>query len=216
MNFGKVKVTNPLTISGLSFWHIFPSLFSAETNIMYHLRLLSLATVLVLAASLNWGCRKADRLTQFNISYVSQATISSGMAVSLPFDTMTPEMETRSETEFEVNDTRKDKVQEIKLTSLQLQITAPGTQEFDFLKDIEIYIDADGLGETLLASKYNIDDSVGSSLSLDVSRSDFQAYIKQDRFTLRLNAVTDRTIAQDVDLDIYSTFFVNAKLIGKA
>lgn len=162
------------------------------------------------------SCRKADRLTQFNVQYTSTATISSSATVSVPFVVITPDVETNSEATFAVNDTRKDKIQEIQLTSLNIQITNPQSQDFNFLKEVEIFINADGLSEILLASKYNLQNTNTQYLELDVSENDFQEYIKKEEFTLRVRTVTDEALLNDVDIEINSDFWVNAKLIGKA
>lgn len=162
------------------------------------------------------SCKPGDRFTQFNIEYNSSFTVSSGTSINIPINLMTPDVETNSEQKFEVHDTRKDKIQEILLTSMLITVTSPSGQEFDFLKEIEIFISADGLSEVLLASKYNIQNTVGVSLYLDASLQDFKEYIKKDEFTLRVRTVTDETILQDIDVDIKSSFYVDAKLIGKA
>jgi hypothetical protein len=99
------------------------------------------------------SCKKGNRISQFEIVYEEDFVVSQGASLSLPFVISSPDMETNSEAEFESNDTRKNKVQEIKLTSLILTITAPTNKEFDFLKDVEIYIDAEDLPELLLANK---------------------------------------------------------------
>lgn len=136
--------------------------------------------------------------------------------MSVPFVVITPDVETNSEATFAVNDTRKDKIQEIQLTSLNIQITNPQSQDFNFLKEVEIFINADGLSEILLASKYNLQNTNTQYLELDVSENDFQEYIKKEEFTLRVRTVTDEALLNDVDIEINSDFWVNAKLIGKA
>lgn len=178
--------------------------------------MMRLLLLFILPSLLLSSCRKADRLTQFNVQYTSTATISSTATVSVPFVVITPDIETNSESTFAVHDTRKDKIQEIKLTSLNIQIVNPQTQNFNFLKEIEIYIDADGLSEILLASKYNLQNNNAQYLELEVSENDFQEYIKKDEFTLRVRSITDEALLNDVDIEINSDFWVNAKLIGKA
>ena len=64
------------------------------------------------------ACDKLDELTKFDMEYSQRATIPSSAGIDLPFDVFTPEMETNSESTFEVNDTRKDLIEEIKLTEL--------------------------------------------------------------------------------------------------
>lgn len=175
-----------------------------------------LIVLFAILLGLTTACKPGDKFTQFDIEYNSSFTVSSGASVNVPINLFTPDVETNSESTFEVNDTRKDKIQEILLTSLLITVTAPNGKELDFLKEIEIFISANGLNEVLLASKYNIQNTVGVSLLLDPSLIDFKEYIKKDEFTLRVRTVTDEAILQDVDVDIRTKFYVDAKLIGKA
>ncbi|MFT7613413.1 MAG: hypothetical protein ACI9J3_002386 [Parvicellaceae bacterium] len=171
---------------------------------------------LLLVTIVLFGCKKADKLTQFNLKYDSSITIQSTTSINIPVNLFTPDIETNSEAEFAVHDTRKDKIQKITLSGMKVTITNPPGQEFDFLKDLEVFMSADGLAEIKIASKYNISNSIGVVLTMDVTGEDFQEYIKKDNFILRVRSVTDETLLQDVDLNIESTFWVDAKLIGKA
>jgi hypothetical protein len=162
-----------------------------------------------------FGCKKGG-FTQFNMNYEASIVIQGGIGISTPFSVNTPDIESNAESEFEVNDTRKDKIQHITLTSLNLEITSPNGQEFDFLEDIELYISADGLDEMLLSYVYNMNNSVGNTVSLTCSQSDFQEYIKKDKFKLRVRTVSDEYNLNDVQITIKGKFNVDAKLIGKA
>lgn len=158
-------------------------------------------------------CDKIDNLTKFHIDYDTQVTIPSSAGVNLPFDVLTPDTETNSESKFDSNDTRKDLIEEIKLTQLQLVITSPSNTDFSFLESIEVYISADGLEEIKIASKVDVPEGV-STLDLDVSDADLKEYIKKDSYSLRLNTVTDEAMSQDHVIDVKSTFFVDAKILG--
>jgi hypothetical protein len=170
--------------------------------------------LLVLAVfCLATACDKVDDLTKFNLAYQSKVVIPASAGVDLPFNVFTPQMETDSESEFAVNDTRKDLIEEIKLTELQMVITSPSNGVFGFLKSIEVYISADGLDEIKIAEQEVAEDA-GSTLDVDVLDVDLKEYIKKDKFNLRLNTVTDEAIESDHEIDVNSTFFVDAKVLG--
>ena len=171
--------------------------------------------MLAMTLTVLFGCKKGG-FTQFDVEYETSFTIQNGTGISVPVSFLTPDIESNSEAEFEVNDTRKDKIQHITLTTLSLEITSPIGQEFDFLEDIELFISADGVDEILLAYVYNMENSVGNFINLTCSQSDFQEFIKQDKFTLRVRTVSDEYNLNDVEIKIKSTFNVDAKLIGKA
>jgi len=160
------------------------------------------------------SCDKLDELTKFDMEYSQRATIPSSAGIDLPFDVFTPEMETNSESTFEVNDTRKDLIEEIKLTELEMVIISPDGADFSFLNSIEVYISADGLEEIKIAYLEEVPDDAGSVITLDTADTDLKEYIKSDEFSLRLNTVTDELMSTDHELEVNSTFFVDAKILG--
>jgi hypothetical protein len=170
--------------------------------------------VLLLSVLSLVGCKKLNKLTQFNIDFTSEAVIPSSIGINLPIDIQTPPVTTNSETTFEVNDTRKDKIEQIMLTDLNLTITSPQSQDFSFLESIELHLSAEGLDEILIAWKNPVPNVNETVLALECTNVDMQEYIKKDAFTLRVKAVTDEVITQDHYLSIFSRYFVDAKIVG--
>jgi len=161
------------------------------------------------------GCKKLDKLTQFNMEFNEDIVIPSSTGINLPFNIITPDVATNSESTFAVNDTRKDLIEEIKLTKLTLTITAPSNADFGFLKSIGVFISADGLSETKIASKDVVPSDIGAVLNLEVVNTNLKDYILKDSFKLRLNTVTDELMSSDYHIDIKSVFFVDAKILGQ-
>lgn len=160
------------------------------------------------------GCKKIDKLTQFEMEFNETVVIPSSTGINLPFNILTPDVETNSESTFEVNDTRKDLVEEIKLTTLTLTLTSPSNADFSFLKSVNIYISAEGITEAKIAWKDNVPSDI-SVLNLEVTGVDLKEYIKKDKFSLRLNTETDEVLTSDHHIDIHSIFFVDAKILGQ-
>jgi hypothetical protein len=171
--------------------------------------------ILVLGIILSiFGCKKIDKLTQFDMEFNATAVIPSSTGINLPFNILTPDVETNFESIFEVNDTRNDLVEEIILTTLDLTITSPSNADFSFLKSINVYISAEGLNEVKIAWKDNVPSDV-TVLNLDVTGVDLKEYIKADKFSLRLNTETDELLDSDHHIDVHSVFFVDAKILGQ-
>jgi len=160
-----------------------------------------------------FGCNKIAQLTSFSVKDHSSTTIKSTTQLNLPFDVTTPDVTTESQNEYEGNNTAKNLVESIYLKELKLTITNPSSQSFNFLKDIEIYINANGKSEQLIASKYSIADDVGTILLLDPTDVNLKEYVSQDSYKLRLRVTTDKIISNDVSIDIDSKFSVKAKLL---
>ena len=160
------------------------------------------------------ACKDLEKLTEFDMNYSSSVTIKKSTGLDLPVTLFTPDMETNAESEFAVNDTRKDMVEEIVLTGLDMTITSPSGQTFSFLKSIEVYIDAEDLPEVQVAYQSNVSESAGNKLSLETTGQDLKAYIIKDKFNLRVETVTDEALSRDTDIKIDSRFFVNARVLG--
>jgi hypothetical protein len=75
-------------------------------------------------------------------------------------------------------------------------------------------MNAEALPEVLLGSKENIPNNTGNTLELDIPDIDLKEYIKKDKFSIRLSTVTDELITQDHQIEIYSQFRVDAKILG--
>ncbi len=162
------------------------------------------------------SCEKIDKLTQFNLKYDTEVTIKSAtiLNINTPFNFYTPAIKTNSESELEVNDSRKDLVEDIKVKELKMKITAPEGQTFDFLKSIKIFIKAEGLEEKMIAWKTDMTDDGSTTITLETSDENLKDYILKDSFQLRTETVTDQLITKDTHIDINAVFWVDAKILG--
>ena len=154
-----------------------------------------------------------NKYTQFDMEFTSSITIPASSGINLPFNLFTPDVTTNSTGTFGSNNTQKELIQEIKLTEMVLDITQPGDRDFDFLEEIHIYISADGLSEIEIAFKTDIPADV-DNLKLDVNSNDIKEYIKKDKFKLRVETTTDEFLNNDVDIEVYSKYFVDAEVLG--
>jgi len=162
------------------------------------------------------SCDKIDKLTQFNLKYDTEVTIKSATIVNVntPFNFYTPAVKTNSESELEVNDSRKDLVEDIKVKELKMTIKAPEGQTFDFLKSIKIFIKAEGLEEKMIAWKTDMTDDGSTTITLETADDNLKDYILEDSFQLRTETVTDQLITQDTQIGINAVFWVDARILG--
>ncbi len=160
------------------------------------------------------SCKEIDKLTHFKMDYTSDITINSSFYIDVPFDVWTPNIPTNSETTFENNDTRTNLIEQINLTNMSMNIKSPTSQTFDFLKSIEIYINADGVDEKKIAWIDDISQTGLTTIVLETGSDDLKDYIKKDSYTLRSHTVTRQLISNTTDIEIKSSFFVDAKILG--
>ena len=171
-------------------------------------------TILSLLLLVCNSCKKIDQFTKFSMDFNNEIVIPSSTGISLPINLLTPELETNSESTFEVNDTRKDLIEEIRLTSLILTLNAPDNADFSFLESISVYMNAQDLPEVEIAWEDDVPDNAGNQISLNVSNEDFKEYIKKDEFSLRVNTITDEILTSDHQIDIATSYFIDAKILG--
>jgi hypothetical protein len=134
---------------------------------------------LILICSVLSSCKKLDEYTKFEMDFNEKTVIPSSTGVNLPFNVFSPDIETDSENTFAINDTRKDLIEEIHLTQLDLRLTSPSNSDFSFLESISIFISAEGLSELKIAWKDEVDPNTDDTLILDIADDDLQEYIKK-------------------------------------
>ena len=160
------------------------------------------------------GCNMLDKLTQFEIEYNETIVIPATLGIDTPVNVQTPDIETNSASSFEVNDTRKDLIESIILTQMDMTITSPSDETFSFLESIAVYISADSLDEIEIAWNEDISDSIGDTLDLETTDVDLKEYIKKDSFNLRVKTVIDEVIDSTCSIDLHTVFFVDAEILG--
>lgn len=159
------------------------------------------------------GCQKLFNFTYFNMEFNEYAVIKSAVGANLPFNFLTPNIETNADSVFESNDSRKKYIEEIILEELQLTITSPSNGDFSFLENIKIYITSEGIEESLIAWSDNIT-SEAKVINLTTTNADLQQYIKADRFSLKVSVETDEIITSEYTIYIHTDFFVNLTIFG--
>lgn len=175
------------------------------------LLLLLVSTMLIVPVM---ACKKASKLTQFEMKYSTTAVIESSIGINLPINILTPPVQTNSEQTFSNENTRADLLEKVALTSCVLKIKSPSNGNFSFLNAIEVFISADGLQDVKLAGKTNIPDNQGNELVLETTGEDVKEFLKKSVFSLRLKTTTDQVITQDYEIAIDAVFFVDAKILG--
>ena len=172
--------------------------------------LLSFFIVLAMLTS----CDVIDELTKFDLDYQTNYSIAPTILIDTPFSLDTPDITTDSESSFENNNTHKDLIESIKLKTIKMTIESPENGNFNFLKEIYVYINADGLEETEIANTVIHDNTNSNVIELDVLGQELKAYLKEDNFNLRIKTITDETISETHTIVVDTKFRVDAKILG--
>jgi len=172
-----------------------------------------ISLLIMLIISLH-ACKKIDKLTQFTIHFDTEATIPAGIPINTPFNIPSLEIPIETNNEFNNNNTAKELVEQAILKELKLTVTDPSNGNFNFLKDIEIFISADDLPEVKVAWVYNHPNDDQPTLNLETTDLDLQEYIKKDKLDVRVKTTFDEVLTRDYQIRMDFAFFIDAKILG--
>ncbi len=160
------------------------------------------------------SCDAIDELTKFDLDYQSNFSIPPTTLVNIPIALDTPDITTGSESSFESNNTHKDLIESIKLKTMTITIETPEDGDFNFLKEIYIYINAEGLEEIEIANGIDLQNTNSNVLELNILDQELREYIKEDSFNLKVRTTTDETINETHNIVIDTKFRVDAEILG--
>ena len=170
-------------------------------------RILTLA--LLFLGVVTVGCKAIDKLLTFYVEDTENIQI----AASFPVGVVTPlspvAVPTQSKQTFQNNNTRADLVKDVSLNQLTLTIADPTSENFDFLRSIDIYISTNASDQILLASLDKVPQGV-QSITLTPTNARLDSYLKADSYTLTTKATVARPITRDITIRSASRFKVTA------
>lgn len=160
------------------------------------------------------ACAVLDQFTKFDIPYTTTFTIPATplSGLGLPIDLVTPAIQNNNEQKFQAYNTAVNMIEEVSLKELELTILTPAGEDFSFLEEAEVFINAVGLPEVAIASKNPVS-ATDTKLVFDVSGANLKDYIQADEFTLRVSSVLDEAISADHEIQVSTVFAVDAKIL---
>lgn len=154
------------------------------------------------------SCKKINQLLTFDISNSENIKIPASTLINVPIISPVP-VTASSEESFENNNTKASLVKDVVLKKLTLTITDPATENFNFLKNIKIFIGTDQNDKILLASLDNVPTDV-STIELISSNSKLDKYIKASSYTLYTEVTLRSNVANELTVRADSKFKVTA------
>jgi len=158
-----------------------------------------------------FSCKKLNELLTFNINVENNFTVGASGPISIPFDILTPQVTTNSTQQFQNNNSDANKVKDIKLKKVDLQITSPAGKTFSFLESVHIYVSTNANDEIELAYLDNIS-TTATTISLIPTTASLDKYVKASSYSLRTKIVTKQALTQNVEVKNLCQFQVTANL----
>jgi hypothetical protein len=153
------------------------------------------------------GC--LSKLTTVKFDYKTENVIQTSALSTTGTQTFGESVATSTlKAELEANNTSVDLLDALKLKSATISIV-DSTSNFDNIENIQLWVQADGQPEVLLASKNPVPDGV-FSVNLDVNSTENLAnYIKATTFTYRVKG-TNTGALKAMNLKVNGVFGVEA------
>lgn len=156
------------------------------------------------------SCQEIDKLLTFYIDDSQNIKIASSFPVGVAAPLLPVAVPTQSASTFKNNNTRADLVKDVSLNKLALTIADPNSENFDFLRSIEVYISTgNGGDQILLASLSEVPKGV-QSITLTPTKAKLDSYIKAESYTLTTKATIAKAISRDITIRADSRFKVTA------
>ncbi|WP_299260170.1 hypothetical protein [uncultured Aquimarina sp.] len=171
-------------------------------------------TFALVLLTVSTSCEELNRLTVFELDYESDFTVASTTLIDIPISIETPPVPTNSESEFENNNTNSSLIESIQLKRLRLIVDTPTDGDFNFLQEVRLFIDAEGLEEMEIAFAENLENQNLNVIELETTGVELKDFLKQDSFTLRASTTTDETINEDYSIKVDCVFRVDANILG--
>ncbi|WP_345112796.1 hypothetical protein [Hymenobacter algoricola] len=170
-----------------------------------------LLPVLALLALATFSCKKIKQLLTFEISHTENFKIPATPLVGgLPVTLNLPVPVTNKASEtFSKQGTRADLVKDVTLTKLTLSIIDPTTENFNFLKSIEISIGTDQTDIVPLASLTDVPMGV-QTIELQSSGTKLDKYLKAPNYTLYTKATVRQATTKEITVKEEIRFKVTA------
>jgi len=160
------------------------------------------------------SCKILDDVTTFNIDLNSSFNIDANtvantsyiIGLEIPTGDIT--------TALENNNTHADLVDEINITNCIMNITSPNGGTFEFLEQITVFVNADGLTEKRIAWSSTLNSNNNITLIL-YTETNLKDYLTSDSFSIHVEGLNNQDLTEDYHVDLDMSFVVNAQLVGR-
>jgi hypothetical protein len=158
-----------------------------------------------------FACKEIDKLLTFDINHSQDLTFSSGFPLNTIQVLAPVNVTTNSQDEFKNNRTKAELVKNVSLSSLKLTIIDPATEDFSFLKSVEVFISLpDDTKEIRLAHAENIPENINNALELTSTNAKLDEYLKAPSYKLRTKVVYDEYTTKNYTIRADMKFKVTA------
>lgn len=168
-----------------------------------------LSQLLLISSLLFLGsCKDKSKDTTFNLDVTTKVTLPATFGIELPVDAISESKDTESSSVFTAENTEAGLLTEASVKSIQLVLNSPTSGNFNYLDEVNVFINANGLTELKVATMASVEPDIAiiNFTELEVDVLDF---VKASAISFRVNFTSDDYENVDHECEIYSVFEVN-------
>jgi len=159
------------------------------------------------------ACEKLDKYTQFTLDYHVSFFVPANTQTQTPVNLETVEVPINDEI-FAEYKTAVDLIEKVSIKKIEISVPGTTNTNLDFLNDIEIYLEAEGLPKVRIAWKNNIPNNASTLIELDKLSDNIAEYFKQGQFRLSTVILDDQSLTENLTLGCNLTFYIDAEVTG--
>lgn len=165
-------------------------------------------SVFLIAISIVAACNK---LISFEVGYDDTFTVPANGLAGSTIEISTTPSSTDTQEESGQNGSAIS-ISEVKLSSLSLTIVSPDSANFNFVKDVEIFILGPNLPETRIAYHYDVPANNLTEIPFTCETTNLVDYFQKATYYFKVRATTDEELPQDIQVRVDSKMKIGAGL----
>jgi hypothetical protein len=109
--------------------------------------------------------------------------------------------------EMDKKGVNKDLIKKSKVKSVTIKLLTPETGNFDWAKEVSVYVTADGKSEKLIATTNDVPDGI-QSLTVNTENVDLVDYLQDGIFNFKVVSINDQEIPVDHEAEVSAVITV--------
>lgn len=160
------------------------------------------------------SCNQFDKYTQKDLDFSTEFTIPAGLEAEQDYAITSEKIEPKLDGELKQYKSGVDLIESLNLKEANLEIL-DGDKTFGFLKEIKMYIIADGKDKIEIASKEMTKEAT-QKLSLEVNEKvDLTEYLKSEFIEIEISGVTNEALEEELKVKADLVYHVDFKILGQ-
>ena len=169
-------------------------------------------STLLLAVCCLGACTPEDQSTSITVSFTPKIDIPATHGVTYEVETHSDIVYPNLQGQLDENQSDTSLITNIEPTNIQINLDAPAGSNFDFVDDMELYMQASGLPEKKIGTLKNTPTGQTTvQFNLESDAEDLASYLKSSNIAFVLKYTSDEYTGTDMEATLLVAFKVDAE-----